>query len=161
MKRICLSLGANLGDAPETLRAVVTDLFVEEMITNIQVSSMYETVPVGEVVQPNFYNLAIVAETSLKPLELLDYLQGLETRYGRERTLHWGPRTLDIDIIDYEGEELQHERLTLPHPQAHLRGFVVVPLAELSSKLVLQGKTLKELLTTLDTSGVKKLEDEM
>lgn len=161
MKRICLSLGANLGDATETLRLVVTDLFVEEKIANMQVSSVYETVPVGEVDQPNFFNLAIVAETCLKPLELLDYLQGLELRYGRERTLHWGPRTLDIDIIDYEGEEWQHELLTLPHPEAHRRAFVVVPLAELSSKVVLHGKTLKEILTTIDTSGVKKLEDEM
>ena len=161
MKRICLSLGANLGDAAETLRCVVTDMFVEDVIFDLQVSSMYETTPVGEIEQPNFYNLSIIASTNLEPVELLDYLQSLETRYGRERTLNWGPRTLDIDIIDIDGESFHHERLTLPHPEATKRAFVLVGIAELSPRYAIAGKSVKEWLKETGSDGVKKLEDEM
>lgn len=161
MKHICLSLGANLGDAPETLRSVVTDMFVEEVVFDMQVSPMYETLPVGEIDQPNFYNLSIIAKTILEPIELLDYVQGLEARYGRERTLHWGPRTLDIDIIDVDGKPFHHERLTLPHPEATKRAFVLVPIAKLSTKYEIAGKAVKAWLAEIDVEGVRKLEDEM
>lgn len=161
MKQVCLSLGANIGDAKETLRNVVTDLFVEEILVDIQVSSMYETVPIGAVSQPNFFNLTVFAKTNREPLELLDYLQSLETRYGRERTIHWGPRTLDIDIIDVDGQDFHHSRLTLPHPEATKRAFVLVGIAELSRQFRIQGKTVTSWLEEIDTSGVTKLQDEI
>ena len=161
MKRICLSLGANLGDATETLRSVVTDMFVEDIIFDMQVSSIYETKPVGEIEQPNFYNLSIIAKTDLEPLALLEYVQGLEARYGRERTLRWGPRTLDIDIIDIDGEPFHHERLTLPHPEAPKRAFVLVGIAEISTKFEIGGTSVKEWITETGIEGIRKLEDEM
>lgn len=161
MKQVCLSLGANLGDPKETLRNVVTDLFVEEILVDIQVSSMYETVPIGEVSQPNFFNLAILAKTHYEPLELLDYLQGLENRYGRARTIHWGPRTLDIDIIDINGEDFRHSRLTLPHPEATKRAFVLVGIAEISGQFRIHGKTVKSWLEEIGMNGVTKLQDEI
>lgn len=161
MKQIVLSLGANIGDAKETLRNVVTDLFIEEVIEYIQVSSMYETVPIGVVTQPNFYNLSIIAKTNSEHLELLDYLQTLETRYGRERTLHWGPRTLDIDIIDIDGQDFHHARLTLPHPEATKRAFVLVGIVELAPKLLIAGMPAKVWLDEIGTKGVLKLEDEI
>lgn len=161
MKRICLSLGANLGDAKETLRSVITDMIVEENVFDMQVSSMYETKPVGEIEQPNFFNLVIIAHTNLEPLELLDYLQGLESRYGRDRTVHWGPRTLDIDIIDINEIVMHHERLTLPHPEATKRAFVLIGIVELSSKFQLAEKSAKEWLSEVGSEGIQRLEDEV
>lgn len=161
MKRVSLSLGANVGDAAETLRNVVSELFVEEKIFDIQVSAMYETLPVGGVEQPNFYNIAITAMSELEPLELLDYVQEIEARYGRERTTHWGPRTLDIDIVDIDGMTLTTSRLTLPHPEATKRAFVLIPLLEIAPKMIIAGRSLKEWLSDIESSGVTKLEDEM
>lgn len=161
MKKICLSLGANLGDSAETLRGVISEMFVEEVIFNMQVSSMYETLPIGEIEQPNFFNLVIIANTNLEPIELLDYLQELETRYGRERAVHWGPRTLDIDIIDIDGTVFVHDRLSLPHPEATKRAFVLVGIVELSSKFQLAGRSAKDWLLEVGSQGIKKLEDEV
>jgi 2-amino-4-hydroxy-6-hydroxymethyldihydropteridine diphosphokinase len=161
MKPVSLSLGANIGDAAETLRCVVSELFVEEKIFEIHVSSMYETLPVGGVEQPNFYNIAITAMSELEPLELLDYVQEFEARYGRERTTHWGPRTLDIDIIDIDGMTLTTSRLTLPHPESTKRAFVLIPLLEIAPKMNIAGRSLKEWLSDIESSGVTKLEDEM
>lgn len=91
---------------------------------------MYETDPVGPVPQPDFFNAVIGIKTTLTPIALLDLCQSIETQYHRRRQIHWGPRTLDIDLLIYGDLCLDTARLTLPHPEMQHRAFVQIPLAE-------------------------------
>ena len=94
-------------------------------------SSLYRTRPWGNTAQPDFLNAACQLDTSLSPAELLRVMQEIELAHGRRRLVHWGPRTLDLDIIDYAGAVSHTKELTLPHPRALERAFVLVPLFEI------------------------------
>lgn len=113
----------------------------------IGVSAIYQTAPVGYLDQPDFLNQVVALDTALPPLRLLDAVQAIETEAARVRTVRWGPRTLDVDIIWYEGTPVREERLEVPHPRLEERRFVLEPLADLAPGLVLpSGRTAREAL---------------
>jgi 2-amino-4-hydroxy-6-hydroxymethyldihydropteridine diphosphokinase len=112
-------------------------------------SSVIETPPWGKTDQPAFLNMAVALETSLSPEDLLRQIQAIERALGRQRIEHWGPRTLDLDILCYEGESRDTPALRLPHPFLTERRFVLEPLAEIAPDLVVRGKTVCEWLAGL------------
>ncbi len=132
-----LGLGSNVGDRLETIRDAVADLDATEEVTVEALSSVYETEPVvpgdGDVDgQPDYLNCAVCVTTRLDPLELLEVVQGIEDRHGRDRAREGpsGPRPLDIDLLLYDDEHIDEPELTVPHPRLTERAFVLVPLAE-------------------------------
>lgn len=126
-----LSLGANIGQPQAQLAEAVRRIGEHDAIAVVAQSSVLTTKPWGKTDQPDFANMAITIETSLKPIELLDVLLGIELAMGRVRDEVWGPRLIDIDIIAYERFEIKTARLTLPHPYAHERSFVLDPLRQI------------------------------
>ena len=126
-----LSLGANLGDPSAQLAEAVRRIAAHPRITVTAQSTVLATKPWGKTDQPDFANMAIAIETTLKPIELLDVLLGIELAMGRVRDEVWGPRLIDIDIIAYDRHEIKTARLTLPHPYAHERSFVLDPLRQI------------------------------
>ena len=150
-----IGLGANLGDRAETLRGAVRRLGALGRI--VAVSSLYETEPVGFREQPSFLNAVLALESDLAPSELLDALLAIERELGRIRTFRNAPRTLDLDILLYDGLVLDAPGLTVPHPRLHERGFVLAPLAEIAPGLVhpVLRISIAQLLASLpDRSGI-------
>jgi 2-amino-4-hydroxy-6-hydroxymethyldihydropteridine diphosphokinase len=130
-----LSLGANLGNPPAQLAEAVRHIDAHRDITVTAQSGVLATKPWGKTDQPNFANMAIAIETSLQPIELLDVILGIELDMGRVRDEVWGPRLIDIDIIAYDRVEMISPRLTLPHPHAHERSFVLDPLRQIDENV--------------------------
>ena len=151
---IYLSLGSNLGDRAENLRAAVEALAPE--IRVIKKSSIYETPPWGVREQPPFLNQVLLTESNLPPRALLRFLKEREKILGRVPSFRYGPRLIDIDILFYDDLLLESPTLTLPHPRIPERAFVLVPLVELAPNLrhPALGKTMQELLAPLDTRGI-------
>ncbi len=152
-----LSLGANLGNREETLREAVRRLAKNEDMKILAVSSLYETEPWGKTDQPRFLNLTVSLQTRLSPESLLAVVQALETELGRVRHEHWGPRIIDIDILHIEGVERNTSELTLPHPYMTERAFVLIPLEEIASKLVVKGRTVAEWRDAAGDEGIKRV----
>lgn len=152
MTKAYISLGSNLGDRAATLDEAIRQLSHTEGIGKLRRSGVIETEPVGKTDQPKFLNCVVEVETTLEPLKLLDRCQEIERRLGRKRTVRWGPRTIDLDILLYGDTTLKSDRLTLPHPEMTKRRFVLEPLCELAPDLVLPGgkKTVRELLKEVD-----------
>ena len=121
-----------MGDRKKTLDDAIEVIRSNEAVSDLKCASFYETEPVGYLDQPWFLNTCVSIETTMEPLELLDFVQGIEQDFHRERTIRWGPRTLDIDIITYGDITLNTKRLTLPHPRYKERAFVLVPMSELT-----------------------------
>jgi len=134
--RAFLGLGSNLGDRAHYLNEAISALD-ETLIKVVATSQIYETEPWGLMDQPLYWNQVIEVETSLKPLELLHVCQDIEHRLGRERKIHWGPRTIDIDLLIYDNIVSESEELILPHPYLEERAFVLAPLREIAPELVL------------------------
>ena len=134
MPLVYLALGSNLGDRAHNLRRALQAL--GEQLALDAVSPCYETEPAYVLDQPRFYNLACRAQTTLAPLDLLHHLKELETRLGREPTVRFGPRVIDLDILFYDDLVLDTPELTLPHPRLQERAFVLVPLADIAPDLV-------------------------
>ena len=132
MARAWLALGANLGDPPAQIAAAIDALDAHDAISVTARSSLIITKPWGKTDQPDFLNGAVAVETTLTPDALLDTCLGIETALGRTRDEVWGPRLIDLDIIAYERLVLRSGRLTLPHPHAHARAFVLKPLREIA-----------------------------
>lgn len=129
--RAVLALGSNLGESESTIERAVVDLR-EVGMRILRVSPLYRTAPVGGPAgQPDYVNAVIEVSTSLRPYELLKLCNAVEAAHHRERQVRWGPRTLDIDVIDYEGVVSDDPVLTLPHPRAHERSFVLTPWARM------------------------------
>ncbi|WP_209853000.1 2-amino-4-hydroxy-6-hydroxymethyldihydropteridine diphosphokinase [Paenibacillus sediminis] len=126
-----IALGANLGDREGTLISAIDRLDAHPQINVLRCSSLYETDPVGYVDQPSFLNMAASLRTSLKPKELLNVMLDTERELGRVRTIRWGPRTVDLDLLWFGGIVLETEELILPHPRMAERAFVLVPLSEI------------------------------
>jgi 2-amino-4-hydroxy-6-hydroxymethyldihydropteridine diphosphokinase len=149
-----LGLGSNVGDRYAHLRAAL-ELLAQHGVTVEAVSSVYETEPVGEILdQPDFLNAAIRIETELEPEALLDVCKAIEVEQGRMLAgPRHGPRPLDVDLLLLGDIELESERLTLPHPEATSRRFVLVPLLELDPELALpDGTRLGDALSALGES---------
>jgi 2-amino-4-hydroxy-6-hydroxymethyldihydropteridine diphosphokinase len=142
MGRAYVALGANLGDRERTIRRALGELDAAEGVRVTAVSALIETEPVGYLDQPRFLNGAAALETTLAPRELLDLLLAVERRFGRVRegAPPQGPRPLDLDLLLYEGLELDEPGLRIPHPRLHERRFVLEPLAELDPSLKVPGK---------------------
>lgn len=128
MVKAAIGLGSNLGDRLGQLRTAIRRL--DEHYSILQVSSLFLTEPIGGPDQDEFLNAVVVVDTDGPPAEILGVLQRIEAEAGRVRDEHWGPRTLDLDLLTVQGETAGTDELTLPHPRAHLRRFVVAPLAE-------------------------------
>ena len=138
--RAVLSLGSNLGDSAEILSSAAEAL--NEVSEVIALSSFYQTRPVGGPPQPDFINAVIIIETNLEPEELLLVAQAIEGAHGRERnenTVKWGPRFLDIDLIKCDEMLVNSPDLTIPHPRAHEREFVLRPWNEIDPAATLPG----------------------
>ena len=155
---IYLALGSNLGDRSANLRAAISAL--PPAVHGIQESPVYETLPWGFTDQPAFLNMVLKGETDLEPSELLQRMKNLETRLGRQPSVRWGPRLIDMDILFYADLVLDIKGLVIPHPHLHERAFVLVPLADLAPNLVhpVFCKSVSELLAEVDSSGVKRYE---
>lgn len=136
MIRAFLALGSNLGDRHAHLQAAVEFLHRSPGLRVRAVSSVYETDPVGGPVQDDFLNAVVEVATSATPHELLAVAQQAEAAAGRVRTEHWGPRTLDVDVVLIDGVELDDPDLTIPHPRWRERGFVLAPMHDLDPTLV-------------------------
>ncbi|MHB0979165.1 MAG: 2-amino-4-hydroxy-6-hydroxymethyldihydropteridine diphosphokinase [Thermoleophilia bacterium] len=142
-----LGLGSNLGDSDVLLTKAVHGLVDHPRIFVTGVSRRYRTAAVGLEDQPDFLNMVVSVVTQLGPFELLDACETLEREAGRVRTVRWGPRTLDVDVLWYDGAFIDHERLQVPHPRMEERRFVLEPLADLAPELALSGgRTVREVL---------------
>ncbi|MDR1354715.1 MAG: 2-amino-4-hydroxy-6-hydroxymethyldihydropteridine diphosphokinase [Propionibacteriaceae bacterium] len=131
--KVVLSLGSNQGDSIWYLRRALRWLREIPRLEITAVSSVYCTAPVDYLAQPDFLNAVVIGNCSLVPHTLLAFTQAIEQRLGRVRTIAKGPRTIDIDIIDYGGRRLRSPELTIPHPRSHQRAFVLIPWAEVDS----------------------------
>lgn len=143
-----IALGANIGNPQEQMNIAIA--LLRESVEVIAVSSIYSTKAVGGPEQPDYLNAVVIAESELSAMELLSLLHGIEKTLGRERIEHWGPRTIDCDLIQYGSIISKAEELTLPHPRAFERVFVLEPWAEVEPDAILltHGK-VTELLAAL------------
>jgi len=131
MNEAFISMGSNLGNRMGNLKKALSLLSSHPSITVLSVSSVYETDPVGYTDQEDFLNLVCRIETDLTPLSLLMYSQTIEQILHRERTIRFGPRTIDVDILTYDDLVIRTDELTLPHPRMSERAFVQIPLREI------------------------------
>lgn len=156
-RRAYLACGSNMGDRKAHLDAAVQALREDQKCRVLRVSDWMETTPYGTVAQDDFLNGALSIETLYTPEELLEVVQEIERREKRERKEHWGPRTLDLDILLYEGRVLDTERLTVPHRDMQNRDFVLKPLAQIApyERHPVLGKAVVELLEEVETGGEK------
>jgi 2-amino-4-hydroxy-6-hydroxymethyldihydropteridine diphosphokinase len=142
--RAVVAFGANLGDREATIAAAVRELAEASGVDLVAVSPVYETAAVKDSgvddAAPRYLNGVVVVETVLEPHALLELLQRIELEHGRARTEHWGDRTLDLDLIDVDGVVLDDERLTLPHPRAWQRAFVLAPWLDVEPDAQLAGR---------------------
>ena len=159
MAEALIALGGNVGDIRETLASAIKAFCDGAIVRLLARSSDYRTPPWGVADQPPFINCAILAETALPPLDLLGRAQAIERQFGRDRSeeQRWGPRTLDIDLIAYDGVTLDTPELTLPHPRALERAFVLVPLAEIAPQRNIKGVRIADALAHVDHTGIEKL----
>ena len=150
-----LSLGSNLGHREATLHDAVRALGRTPGIQVTQVSSIFETEPVGFVEQPRFCNLAAEIETALEPLELLNAVKRIEVAIGRVPTHAWGPRLIDIDIVLWGDRIVSTDTLTIPHKEFRTRAFVLIPLCEIAPDAVdpETGKTITALAQSPSLQG--------
>lgn len=135
MNKSYLSLGSNMGDRVGMLRQAVRLLKEHPAIEVMNISSLFETAPVGFTEQDAFLNMVVQLQTDLNAYELLEICQDIEQTLDRKREIRWGPRTIDLDILLYNQDEFETENLVIPHPRMHERAFVLVPLLELDPEL--------------------------
>ena len=157
---VVIALGSNLGDRRQELQRAVDELAATRGLRITAVSPVYETAPVGGPEQPDYLNAVVLAETSRPAAELLRQAHTIEVAAQRTREVHWGPRTLDVDIIAYGAETSSDPVLTLPHPRAHERAFVLAPWLDADPGAVLPGRgRVAALLAALLGGGVRRRDD--
>ena len=151
-----IGLGSNLGDSRQILLEAVQKLAT---LGRVKTSKLYQSPPMGPQDQPNYLNAVVRLETDLAPLSLLDELQRFEQESGRVRLRHWGERTLDLDLLIYGQQQIQNERLTVPHLGLLERDFVVVPLLDLDANIHIKAQRLKD-LPVVQHATLSVLDDE-
>lgn len=152
-----LGLGTNMGDRAATLAAAKAALAATPGLTLTRASSLYETAPQGLTDQPWFLNAVLEVETSLEPAALLFACLAVEARFGRERTVRWGPRTLDVDVLLFGDRTIDTAELQVPHPRLHERAFVLVPLHEIAPDAEVPGRgRVRDLLAGVADQPVRK-----
>lgn len=156
-----IALGSNLGNRLENLQGAVDALEDTPGVRVKAVSAVYETEGVGGPEnQPNYFNAVLVLRTTLPPGSLLERAHAVEEAFGRVREVRWGPRTLDVDLLAYEGVLLDGPELTLPHPRAHERAFVLAPWLDADASAEIAGHgPVAELLKAVGEAGVLRRED--
>jgi 2-amino-4-hydroxy-6-hydroxymethyldihydropteridine diphosphokinase len=161
-----IGLGSNLSDlvdgqhrdSKSQLQLAINSLSEHPQVQLLKLSSFYQTPAIGPGEQPDYINAAALLQTELRPLALLDLLQSIENQQGRVRTVRWGARTLDLDILLYDQLQENSPRLSLPHPRMHERGFVLAPLCEIAADLCLpNGENISELLANCSMQGIVRL----
>ena len=149
-----VALGSNLGDRFDYLQKAVNEINSLTDIEILEISSVYETLPVGGPEQGNYLNAVITLNAKFEAEELLLKLLLIELNLGRQREIAWGPRTIDLDLIWFEDQTINLENLVLPHPRAHERCFVIKPWLEIEPKARIGNTEIREFLKDLDCSGV-------
>lgn len=153
-----VALGANLADPVAQLIAAIDELTQLPESALQRVSSLYRTAPVGIRGQPDFINAVAALETELAPLEFLAALFEIEARFGRRRDYYHAPRTLDLDLLLYDGQRIDHPQLKVPHPRMHLRAFVMAPLVEIAPDCQIPGRGLaKAWLSAVSMQRIERL----
>ena len=153
-----IGLGSNLDSPRQQIVTAFSALDALSATALTRRSSLYRSKPVGPPDQADFINAVAELRTGLLPLALLDGLQAIEDRHGRARGRRWGPRTLDLDLLLYGAATINHERLTVPHPEMLKRAFVLAPLAEIWADCRLPGGgALNDQLAALDRAGLERL----
>lgn len=152
-----IAYGSNMGDSKKTIESAMADIDADACCKITKKSSMIISSPYGGVEQNDFHNGVIEIETYYTPENLLSFLHSLEQKYGRTREIHWGPRTLDLDIIMYEDCIINSESLTIPHPDMTARDFVMKPLAEIAGYRLhpLEKKTIDSLAREISEKYIK------
>ena len=159
-RRAVLAIGSNLGDRLGTLQECVKAIGSLPDTDVLAISPVYQTAPVGGPVQPDYLNAVLIAATGLPPLDLLAAVHGIEAEFGRVRAERFGPRTLDIDIISYAAQVSSDPVLTLPHPRAHERAFVLAPWHDIDPDATVPGRgPVRDLLAGLDAGGIRRRPD--
>ena len=157
MTAVVLALGSNLGDRQDILQGAVDAIVGLPGVRVTAVSPVYETVPVGGPAQPDYLNAVVLADVARPARELLDRLHEIEAAFDRVRLVRWGPRTLDIDVITFGRERSDDPELTLPHPRAHERAFVLAPWHDADPDAELPGRgRVGELLAKADRAGLRR-----
>lgn len=161
MNSAYIGLGSNLESPITQLRSAVAAIQAHPQIHSVESSCAYNTTPVGPQDQPDYTNAALKISTSLSAIELLDALQAIENAHGRVRTLRWGARTLDLDILLFNDEIIDHPRLTVPHREMLNRNFVLIPLADITPTLIFpSGLTLSQAIEQCPENPIQRLKDQ-
>ena len=153
-----LSLGSNMDDRLSYLKGAIDELHKDEHISIREISSIYETDPVGYTNQGNFLNIVAKLETDYEADQLLQKCLQIELQLGRERKIRWGPRTIDLDILLYNQDNIETDDLSVPHPRMQERAFVIIPLLELEPNIQLPAMDMplqKVLERIPDKEGVR------
>ncbi len=151
-----ISFGSNIDDRIEYIETALGIIRAHPYVQpTMQVSSYYETEPIGYTDQPKFINGVAKINTTFSCEDLLAFLQRVECMMGRERTIHWGPRCIDLDILLYDGTCISHQDMQVPHPEMHNRAFVLIPLNEIAPgiKHPIIGKTIRKLVEEMPEAG--------
>jgi 2-amino-4-hydroxy-6-hydroxymethyldihydropteridine diphosphokinase len=157
--RVVIAMGSNLGDRLDHLQAGLDGLCDAPGITFAAVSPVFQTSPVGGPEQPDYLNAVLIAGTSMPARAVLERCHGVEAAFGRVRREVWGPRTLDLDLIVYGDEVSDSPDLTLPHPRAHERAFVLAPWSAIDPDARIPGRgRVADLLAKTGMAGVARLE---
>lgn len=152
-----ISVGTNLGDRKENIKRSIDAINLLPYTDVVAQSSIYETEPVGYARQENFYNIILKVESIFEPNEMLGACLGIESGFGRLRTVRFGPRIIDIDIIFAEDCEIESRNLIVPHPRYHERRFVLEPLLELFPDGLVYGTDIKPFIENLEGQDIKKV----
>ena len=156
--RAYIALGSNLGDRLGQMQSALKALAADDRLKVLQISPVYENCAVGMGEANDFLNAMVGVETSMAPLELLDFCLKVESQLGRVRTGKWTPRSIDLDIIAYGDEIIEHERLQVPHPRIAERDFVVHPLCAIAPNLEILGQSIANLAASLPMERLKLYE---
>ena len=154
--RVGLGLGSNIGDKPGNIKNALALLEEHGLFRLTALSSIYRTPPWGYKEQEDFANACAIGETRWPPLDLLAGIKAVEQHMGRQPTVRWGPRLIDLDILFYGDVTLADEKLNLPHKDLFTRAFVLVPLAEIAPELIIAGRSIAEAAKAFGNEPLEK-----
>lgn len=153
-----ISVGTNLGDRAENIKKCIDAINLLPYTDVVQQSAIYETEPVGYARQENFYNIVLKVESIFEPHEMLGACLGIESGFGRLRTVRFGPRIIDIDIIFAENEKIESRNLLVPHPRCHERRFILEPLLDIFPEGIVYGTDIKPFIEQIEGQEITKLD---
>lgn len=154
-----IALGSNLDDPALQIQRAISALEKLPQTQLTKIAAWYQSRAIGPGAQADYINTVVAIVTELSPWQLLKELQAIEKQQGRKRVVHWGPRTIDLDILLYDKQVINSENLTIPHPRLDQRNFVLYPLADIAPDLILPDKTpLQELLANTCAEGIVRLD---